>query len=211
MLAILKIPEMLIEYQAIIAYLQSKVIPSYIQGFTAKYNFERRCKKFEVDSEVLYVPTVFKDGVNKYERHHIVPRYNTELHTLLLEHFHDNANHHNYHSTYSALSVKHISIVQSDVQKMHGIYEVPDINQSSEPILLDNANVNNENLKNNMKQHIEQISQVQQLVNDKLGKYREKLCLYRSVHQKKTKNNTIEPETTVVVVPNHDTNPQTRK
>ncbi|CAG8613150.1 13628_t:CDS:1, partial [Cetraspora pellucida] len=54
-----------------------------------------------------------------------------------------------------------------------------------------------------------QISKIQQLVNDALGKYCEKIYQYESVYQKKLPNNTIEPGTKVIIVPDHNTNSQT--
>ncbi|CAG8682810.1 2606_t:CDS:2, partial [Cetraspora pellucida] len=345
--AILKIPETIEEYQSIVAYLQSKTISLNIQGSKVKYKFEKRCKRFELDDKALYIPAVYKDRKIKHNRHCVVLKYDIELCALLLEHFHDNANHHSYHSTYSALSEKHIRIVQVEVQEyqhiqidligfqdyakinhgyawlltcicifskyliaipmknkeantvvmhlvqnvfkifgllvilqsdngkefvanivklvcgilkikikhrrpchpqtqgqqkdwinvvdtfvisynstvhkahghtpheimfrwnMHGVYDLPEAIQSNEPILLDNAN--NENLKNDVKQHIEQVSQTQQSVNNLLEKYQKKMCLYGSVHHKKTKNNTIQPGTMVFVAPDHDTNVQTQK
>ncbi|CAG8658338.1 9125_t:CDS:1, partial [Paraglomus brasilianum] len=55
------------------------------------------------------------------------------------------------------------------------------------------------------------LQHVQQSVNDTLDKYHSKLCRQGSVHRKKTVNNTIEAGTPVIVAPDHDMNPKTRK
>ncbi|RIB30374.1 hypothetical protein C2G38_2238310 [Gigaspora rosea] len=70
---------------------------------------------------------------------------------------------------------------------------------------------NNDIINTAFEQHILQISKIQQSVNDALGKYRKKMCQYGSVHRKKSPNNTIDPGTEVVIAPDHDMNPQTRK
>ena len=91
--AIVKIPETVSDYQAIVTYLQSDIKPLDIQNDRiAKSNFIRRCKKFEVDERgVLYVSTV-RD--NTKTRRRVVPKYDNELRKLILERFHDQANHH---------------------------------------------------------------------------------------------------------------------
>ncbi|CAG8756818.1 12771_t:CDS:1, partial [Cetraspora pellucida] len=117
MSAIPKIPETPAEYQAIVDYLQSKTIPATIQYSTVKSNFERCCKKFEIDENgFLYTTAIFKEGEMISEKHHVVPRYDNELRSLLLKNFHDQHNHRNYHKTFSALSEKHIGIMQTEVQ-----------------------------------------------------------------------------------------------
>ncbi|CAG8578376.1 7972_t:CDS:2 [Paraglomus brasilianum] len=55
------------------------------------------------------------------------------------------------------------------------------------------------------------VQQLQQSVNNSLDKYRSKLCKQGSVYRKKTANNTIEAGTSVVIAPDHDMNPKTRK
>ncbi|CAG8656258.1 3311_t:CDS:1, partial [Paraglomus brasilianum] len=114
--AIVKIPETVSEYQAIVTYLQSDTIPLDIQNNRiAKSNFIRRCKKFEVDERnFLYVSTV-RD--NATTRRRIVPKYDNGLCKLILERFHDQANHRSYHKTYSAIAENHIGITQEEVQK----------------------------------------------------------------------------------------------
>jgi transposase InsO family protein len=111
--AIVKIPETTSEHQAIIAYLQSNIIPPNIQkNRVAKSNFIRRCKKFEIDeNNILYV-----SRNNTMERRRVVPKYDEELRNLILVRFHDQANHRSYHKTYSAISEKHIGITQEEVQ-----------------------------------------------------------------------------------------------
>ncbi|CAG8776615.1 8077_t:CDS:2, partial [Cetraspora pellucida] len=68
----------------------SKIISLNIQDPKAKYNFERHYKKFELDSEALYIPAIYKDGEIKHK---------------------------SYYNTYSTLSEKHIGIVQVEVQE----------------------------------------------------------------------------------------------
>jgi len=43
--------------------------------------------------------------------------YGLELRTLILERFHNQVNHRNYHRTYSAISENHIGITQEEVQE----------------------------------------------------------------------------------------------
>ena len=114
--AIVKIPETVSEYKAIVAYLRSNTLPLSTQNDRiAKSNFIRRCKKFEVDErDVLYVSTV-RD--NTTTRRRVIPKYDNELRKLVLERFHDQANHRSYHKTYTAISEKHIGITQEEVQK----------------------------------------------------------------------------------------------
>src|SRR6185295_5979566 len=112
--AIVKIPETVSEYKAIVAYLRSNTLPLSTQNDRiAKSNFIRRCKKFEVDErDVLYVSTV-RD--NTTTRRRVIPKYDNELRKLVLERFHDQANHRSYHRTYTAISEKHIGITQEEV------------------------------------------------------------------------------------------------
>ncbi|CAG8601829.1 13058_t:CDS:2 [Acaulospora morrowiae] len=115
--AIPKIPETLEEYQIIIKYLQSKTIPNDIQQDpTKKSNFIRHCKKFEVDeNNFLYVKPIMKDGIT-LEKRCVIPKYDEEIRALILEHFHDQANHREYHKTFFAISEKHIGITQEEVR-----------------------------------------------------------------------------------------------
>ncbi|CAG8754423.1 14650_t:CDS:2, partial [Cetraspora pellucida] len=105
------------EYQTIIEYLQSKTISDDIQqDSTKKSNFIHRCKKFEVDkNSFLYVQPVVKDGL-MLEKCQVVSKYDKEMHALILECFHDHANHREYHITFSAISEKHIGITQKEVK-----------------------------------------------------------------------------------------------
>ena len=114
--AIVKIPETISEYQAIVTYLQSATVPLDIQNNRiAKSNFIRRCKKFEVDERgILYVSTV-RDNIATRRR--VVPKYDEELRTLILERFHNQANHRSYHKTYTAISENHIGITQEEVNE----------------------------------------------------------------------------------------------
>ncbi|CAG8635104.1 1960_t:CDS:2, partial [Cetraspora pellucida] len=74
-------------------------------------------EKFKVDENgVLYLSAVVKDDIVKYERHYVVSSYDSKLRDLLLDHFHDQANHHCYYKTFTALSEKHVSITQQNVQ-----------------------------------------------------------------------------------------------
>lgn len=113
--AIAKIPETVAEYEAIVTYLQSNTIPLDIQNNRiARNNFIRRCKKFEADERnILYVSTVQDNSVT---RRRVVPKYDNELRRLILERFHNQANHRSYHKTYSAISENHIGITQEEVQ-----------------------------------------------------------------------------------------------
>ena len=118
--AIPKMPETITEYQSIVEYLLNKTIPIVIeQNSIAISNFKRRCKRFEVDeNKILYLPAIIKDdGSIKSQKRHLIPKYDKELQTLILNHFHDQFNHCNYHKTFSALSEKHIGITQEKVQK----------------------------------------------------------------------------------------------
>ncbi|CAG8619037.1 11068_t:CDS:1 [Paraglomus brasilianum] len=114
--AIAKIPETVSEYETIVSYLQSNTIPHNIQNNrVSKANFIRRCKKFLIDERnILYVSTV-RDNTEKRRR--VVPKYDEELRTLILERFHDQANHRSYHKTYAAISENHIGITQEEVQE----------------------------------------------------------------------------------------------
>jgi hypothetical protein len=116
--AIPKVPETTIEYQAIIAYLQSKEISKDIEKNSSdKSNFIRYCKRFEVDENaILYIPAVVKDGQIKFQKRRVIPKYDEELRTLILSRFHDQANHRSYHKTFTAISEKHIGITQKEVK-----------------------------------------------------------------------------------------------
>ena len=46
----------------------------------------------------------------------MVPKYDNELRDLILKQFHDQANHREYHKTYSAIAEKHIGITQAEVK-----------------------------------------------------------------------------------------------
>ena len=46
----------------------------------------------------------------------MVPKYDNELRDLILKQFHDQANHREYHKTYSANAEKHIGITQAEVK-----------------------------------------------------------------------------------------------
>ena len=50
------------------------------------------------------------------EKCRVVPKYNEEMHVLILVHFHDQANHWEYYKTFSAISEKHIGITQEEVK-----------------------------------------------------------------------------------------------
>ncbi|CAG8504710.1 803_t:CDS:2 [Acaulospora morrowiae] len=110
-----KIPKTLKEYQIIIEYLQSKTIPNDIQQDpTKKSNFIRRCKKFEVDkNNFLYDKPIMKNGII-LKKCRVIPKYDKEICALILKHFHDQANHREYHKTFSAISEKHIGITQEE-------------------------------------------------------------------------------------------------
>jgi len=114
--AIVKIPQTPSEYEDIVSYLKSNTIPTHVQNNRiTKSNFVRRCKKFVVDERnILYVPTVCD---NTEKRRRVVPKYDEELRKLILERFHNQANHRNYHKTYSAISENHIGITQEEVQE----------------------------------------------------------------------------------------------
>jgi len=111
--AIVKIPETESEYRGIVLYLQSKVLPPSVEkNAQKKSNFIRRCKKFEIDEDqILYT----KPTANN-EKRRVVPKYDTELRDLILNRFHDQSNHREYHKTYSAIAEKHIGITQVEVK-----------------------------------------------------------------------------------------------
>jgi len=46
----------------------------------------------------------------------VVPKYDNELRDLILKQFHDQANHREYHKTYSAIAEKHIGTTQAEVK-----------------------------------------------------------------------------------------------
>ena len=112
--AIVKIPETEEEYTSIVLYLQSNVLPPNAgESPQKKSNFIRRCKKFEIDNNnILYVKVTTKS-----EKRRVIPKYDQELRNLILNHFHDQANHREYHKTYAAISEKHIGITQEDVRE----------------------------------------------------------------------------------------------
>ena len=114
--AIAKIPQTPSEYEEIVSYLKSKTIPAHAQNNRiTKSNFFRRCKKFVIDERnILYVSTVCD---NTEKRRRVVPKYDEELRKLILERFHNQGNHRNYHKTYSAISENHIGITQEEVQE----------------------------------------------------------------------------------------------
>ncbi|CAG8612160.1 12413_t:CDS:2 [Acaulospora morrowiae] len=56
-----------------------------------------------------------KDGII-LEKHRVIPKYDKEICILILEHFHDQANYREYHKTFSAISEKHIGIIQEESQ-----------------------------------------------------------------------------------------------
>jgi len=108
-----------------------KKIPKTIHGPVAKCKFEHRCSKFELDeNEILYLSAVVKDGEMISDKYRIEPKYNVELRDLLLKNFHDQSNHRSYHKTFSALSEKHISIIQTEVQAYINECSVCAINSS---------------------------------------------------------------------------------
>ncbi|CAG8454213.1 2575_t:CDS:2 [Cetraspora pellucida] len=112
-----KLPRTPTEYKNIVDYLKSKKIPKTIYDLMAKCKFEGRCKKFELDeNEILYLSAVFKNGEMVSDRRCIIPKYDVELRVLLLKNFHGQSNHRNYHKTFSALSEKHIGVMQTEVQ-----------------------------------------------------------------------------------------------
>ena len=115
--AIPKLPGTPSEYKDIVEYLKSKKIPEAIHSPSAKCKFTTRCSKFELDeNEILYLSPVFKNNEVVSDKRRVVPRYDTELRSLLLKNFHDQFNHRSYHKTFSALSEKHIDITQTKVQ-----------------------------------------------------------------------------------------------
>ena len=115
--AIPKLPGTPSEYKDIVEYLKSKKIPETIHSPSAKCKFTTRCSKFELDeNEILYLSPVFKNNEVVSDKRRVVPRYDTELRSLLLKNFHDQFNHRSYHKTFSALSEKHIGITQTEVQ-----------------------------------------------------------------------------------------------
>ncbi|CAG8602835.1 5150_t:CDS:2 [Cetraspora pellucida] len=80
--AVPRLPVIPNEYQDIINYLQSKKIPEHISDSTTKYNFERQCKKFELDENgVLYISAVLKNNEVISDKCRVVPIYDVELHT----------------------------------------------------------------------------------------------------------------------------------
>ena len=112
--AIVKIPETQEDYNDIVNYLKSKILPLKVQNKPQeRSNFIRRCKKFEVDdNEILYTK-----ATNKSEKRRILPKFDRDLRELILKHFHDQSNHREYHKTYSAISEKHIGITQEEVRE----------------------------------------------------------------------------------------------
>ncbi|CAG8799530.1 15558_t:CDS:1, partial [Cetraspora pellucida] len=102
-----------------------------IHSSSAKSNFERWCKKFELnENSFLYLSAIVKNDKVISNIHHVVPKYDVELHDLLLKKFHDQFNHRYYYLTYFALSEKHISIMQVEVQKYVNKCSVCAINSS---------------------------------------------------------------------------------
>ena len=115
--------------------------------------------------------------------------------------------------------------------KMHCIYDTPDEEENAIEVEEENTiEVDEDNqmsvsdavednqisvsdaIDENVIEHrMSRLQHVQQSVNDTLDKYRLKLCRQGSVHRKKTVNNTIEAGTPVIVAPDHDMNPKTRK
>ena len=59
---------------------------------------------------------MIKNGIVRSEKCHVVPKYNVEIRALILEYFHDQANHYEYHKTFSAILEKHIGIIQEEVK-----------------------------------------------------------------------------------------------
>jgi transposase InsO family protein len=112
--AIVKIPETQEEYNEILSYLQSKTLSPKIENKAReRSNFIRRCKKFELDdNNILYTK-----ATSKYERRRVLPKFDKTLRDLVLNRFHDQSNHREYHKTYSAISEKHIGITQEEVRE----------------------------------------------------------------------------------------------
>ena len=124
--AIAKIPETEEEYKSIVLYLQSNILPLKAkESPQKKSNFVRRCKQFEVDEEILYIRPTNKNG-----RRRVLPKYDTKLRDLVLNRFHDQANHREYHKTYSAIVEKHIGITQEEVREYVNKCSVCAINTS---------------------------------------------------------------------------------
>ena len=97
--------------------------------------------------------------------------------------------------------------------KMHCVYDVPDEEENVIGVVdEDNQTSISDAVDEDVIEHrMSRQQQVQQSVNEALDKYRSKLCRQGSVHRKKTVNNTIEAGTPIIVAPDHDMNPKTRK
>jgi DNA-binding protein Fis len=97
---------------------------------------------------------------------------------------------------------------------MHCVYDAPDVEEVAE--VDDDSNDNQTSVSDAVaedviKQRMSRVQQLRQSVNDSLDKYRSKLCGQGSVYRKKTVNNTIEAGISVVIAPDHDMNPKSRK
>jgi len=125
--AIVKIPETEEEYNAIITYLQSKILPPEIKNnLKEKSNFTRRCKKFELDNDKI----LYTKPTDKCKRRRVLPKFDSNLRNLILRRFHDQSNHREYHKTYSAISEKHVGITQEEVRTYVNNCEACKINTS---------------------------------------------------------------------------------
>ncbi|CAG8550070.1 1942_t:CDS:2 [Cetraspora pellucida] len=155
-----KIPETVEEYQTIVEYLQSGTLPADVQkNPTIKFNFIRRCKILEVDeNNVLYTKLVVKNSVIKSGKRRIVPKYDVEMLILILERFHDQANHREYHKTFSAISEKHIGITQNEVRAY--VNETTTVQTAAA-----------------VEQHISRMLEIRESINASLGKY----CVFKSL------------------------------
>ena len=124
--AIVKIPETQEEYNEIVNYLQSETFSPKIENKAReRWNFIRRCKKFELYNDILYTK-----ATSKSERRRVLPKFDKNLRDLVLNRFHDQSNHREYHKTYSAISEKHIGITQEEVREYVNNCEACAINAS---------------------------------------------------------------------------------
>ncbi|CAG8496915.1 6177_t:CDS:2 [Acaulospora morrowiae] len=76
-----------------------------------------------------------KDDIT-LEKCHVIPKYDEEICALILEYFYDQANHREYHKTFSAISEKHIGITQEEEASTVATHLLKDVFKVLEPPMI---------------------------------------------------------------------------
>lgn len=110
-----KMPETPEDFNAIVAYLKSGILPVNCNN---QAHFHRRCKDFVYDTKsgYLFYLQYSKDENSPPIKKRVVPIYDKELREALFDKFHSGATHFDYHKTYKMLYEEHVGITQGEVK-----------------------------------------------------------------------------------------------